>query len=56
MWVDPSFRTVLAAGHPRAAPSLAETFPSTALLGPRWPVEFKATGHRQEEAASPSLV
>lgn len=40
----------------RAALSPAESFPTTALLGPRWPVEFKAIGCRQEEAASPGLA
>lgn len=39
-----------------AALSLAGSFPTAALLGPRWPVEFEAIGHRQEEAASPALV
>lgn len=36
--------------------SLAESFPTTTLLDQRWPVEFEAIGHRQEKAASPTLV
>lgn len=41
-----------------AALSLAESFPTAAWLGPRWLVEFKATGCRQEKAAitSPGVI